>query len=127
VNDLRHDTADPAGAHAPDLRESTQYDLPAVELEASFSFTATTHDGKVQAYRIDPNELRTVPMPDLRSPEARVLDAEARDLRQYPGRVDAELAVIREAIERIGDSVTVLMLERELRQLEGERRINGDE
>lgn len=75
--------------------DDTRYDLPAVK-------------------RVD--ELRTVPMPDLRSAEARLLEA-ARDLRTVGERVDDELgalradnAALREAIERIADAVQVLIL-----------------
>ncbi len=76
--------------------DDTRYDLPAVK-------------------RVD--ELRTVPMPDLRSADARTLDAAARDLRTVGERVDDELgalradnAALREAIERIADAVQVLIL-----------------
>ncbi len=76
-----------------------------------------------EAHAADPrvvriNELRTVPMPDLRTPEARTLDAETRDLRTCDQRMRDEIAVLREAIERLADGVTVLMLERELSRLE---------
>lgn len=95
-----HDNSD---AHAPDPNEATQYDLPAVTLPV---------------HVLTPEQLRTVPMPDLRSPEARQLDAVQHDLRTCDQRMDAELAVLREAIERIADAVTVLMLEREMRGME---------
>lgn len=111
MNDLRD-------AHAVDRREATRYDLPA-------------------AQRLDPADLRTVPMPDLRTAEARELDAEARDLRTGPERehddvaalrgdiaelkeendwARFELSVLREAIERHADALTMLMLERDLRR-----------
>ena len=61
-----------------------------------------------------PEQMRTVEMPNLRSPEARELDGETRDLRPYAERNDERLARIEEAIERIADKVTVLMLEREV-------------
>ena len=54
--------------------DDTRYDLPAVK-------------------RVD--ELRTVPMPDLRSADARTLDAAARDLRTVGERVDDELGALR--------------------------------
>lgn len=67
MNDLRHDQEEADAAthirlraiHATDP-EATQYDLPAVK-------------------RVD--QLRTVPMPDLRSADARTFDAAVRDLR----------------------------------------------
>ncbi len=78
-----------------------------------------------EAHAADPrvvriNELRTVSMPDLRTADARQLDAETRDLRTCDQRMHDEIAVLREAIERLADSVTVLMLERELCRLERE-------
>ena len=63
MHDLRYD------AHAPD--ERTQYDMPTVK-------------------RIDPADLRTVQPVDLCTPQARVLDAEARDLRTAGDKI-AEL------------------------------------
>ena len=66
---------------------------------------------KAQALAVE--QLRTVEMPNLRSPEARSLDGETRDLRPYAERNDERLARIEEAIERIADKVTLLMLERE--------------
>lgn len=103
MNDLRERANYDPEAHAPD--ERTQYDLPA-------------------AKRIDPRDLTTVPMSELRSPTARALDAEARDLcpdcRTFDQQVSAELAVMRDAIERIADAVTVLMSERDMaREREG--------
>lgn len=72
------------------------------------------------AHVLTPAQLRTVPMPDLRSPECRTLDGEVRDIRPYAERTDERLARIEAAIERIADAVTVLMLERELRQSEAD-------
>lgn len=104
MHDLRHDP----NAHAADPRETTQYDLLTVTLPAR---------------RIDPAQLRTVPMPNLRSPRAREMDAAARDLRTGPehtgdelAMLHGEIAVLREAIERLADAVTVLMLERDMRR-----------
>ena len=84
-----HDVAD---AHAPD--ERTQYALPTVkpppaqafaQLRQTFGAAADGIDNPNGRYstpaRIDPADLRTVPPVDLRTPTARVLDAEARDLR----------------------------------------------
>jgi len=70
------------------------------------------------AHVLTPAQLRTVPMPDLRSGTARELDAAVRqlDCRTGPERVAAEMAVLREAIERLADAVQVLMLEREARR-----------
>jgi len=72
------------------------------------------------AHVLTPAQLRTVPMPDLRSGTERELDAAVRqlDCRTGPERVAAEMAVLREAIERLADAVQVLMLEREARQAE---------
>ena len=61
-----HDVAD---AHAPD--ERTRYDMPTVK-------------------RMDAADLRTVQPVDLRTPQARVLDAQARDLRTAGDKI-AEL------------------------------------
>ena len=85
MNDLRHDPDAPdAAAHAR-LRPHAPNGTP----------TAAPHA------RIDPDDPRTVPMPDLRSPEARLLDAaqrgyagddgEPRDVRTFPEMVVAEL------------------------------------
>lgn len=63
MHDLRYD------AHAPD--ERTQYALPTVK-------------------RIDPADLRTVQPVDLRTPQARVMDAQARDSRTAGDKI-AEL------------------------------------
>ena len=76
---------------------------------------AATHARLKATVRVlTPEQLRTVEMPNLRSPEARSLDGETRDLRPYAERNDERLARIEEAIERIADKVTVLMLEREV-------------
>ena len=74
---------------------------------------AATH-ARLKAQALAVEQLRTVPMPNLRSPEARTLDGETRDLRPYAERNDERLARIEEAIERIADKVTVLWLEREM-------------
>jgi hypothetical protein len=80
------------------------------------------------AHVLTPAQLRTVPAPNLRSPAARQLDGETRDLRPYDERADERLARIEAAIERIADAVTVLMLERELGgTVQGKRRMNGYE
>ena len=77
------------------------------------------HDAAVThvVHVLPAESLRTVPMPDLRSADARTLDAAARDLRTVGERVDDELgalradnAALREAIERIADAVQVLIL-----------------
>ena len=64
MNDLRDDP----NAHAPDKRA---YSLPTVKV-------------------LTAEQLHTVPMPELRSPQARTLDAEARDLRTAGDKI-AEL------------------------------------
>lgn len=88
---------------------------------------AATH-ARLKGRTLAVEALRTVPMPDLRSPAARQLDGETRDLRPYDERADERLARIEAAIERIADAVTVLMLERELGgTVQGQRKINGYE
>lgn len=108
------------------MDERTRYNLPAVKpaqafaaLRQTFGAAADAIDDPNGRYStpacIDTGNLRTVPMPNLRSPTARDLDAAARDLdcRTYSERVDARLKRIEAALERIADAVTVLMLERE--------------
>ena len=84
MNDLRHDPDAPDAATHARLRPHAPNGTP-----------------PVPPARIDPDEFRTVPMPDLRSPEARLLDAaqrgyagddgEPRDVRTFPEMVVAEL------------------------------------
>ena len=84
MNDLRHDPDAPDAATHARLRPHAPNGTP-----------------PVPPARIDPDELRTAPMPDLRSPEARLLDAaqrgyagddgEPRDVRTFPEMVVAEL------------------------------------
>lgn len=83
MHDLRYD----ADAHAPDARA---YSLPTVKA-------------------MDAEVLRTVPMPDLRTAEARALDATTRglDCRTFDEQVTAELV-------RIVDVLQVLTLQQEL-------------
>lgn len=81
--------------------------------EAEDAATHARLKATVRVRVLTPEQLRTVEMPNLRSPEARSLDGETRDLRPYAERNDERLARIEEAIERIADKVTVLMLERE--------------
>ena len=80
--------------------------------EAEDAATHARLKATVRVRVLTPEQLRTVEMPNLRSPEARSLDGETRDLRPYAERNDERLARIEEAIERIADKVTVLMLER---------------
>lgn len=78
----------------------------------------TTHTpDAADAHAVDPREITCYDLP-----------AVTRDLRTVGQRLDDELAalrsentVLREAIERMADSVTVLMLERELRGVEREQ------
>lgn len=86
---------------------------------------AATH-ARLKAQALAVEQLRTVPMPNLRSPAARTLDGETRDLRPYAERNDERLERIEEAIERIADKVTVLWLEREV-GVQAPRRLNGYE
>jgi len=82
----------------PRLDERTRYDMPTVkpppaqafaQLRQTFGAAADGIDNPNGRYstpaRIDPADLRTVQPVDLRTPQARVLDAEARDLRTAGG------------------------------------------
>ena len=80
--------------------------------EAEDAATHARLKATVRVRVLTPEQLRTVEMPNLRSPEARTLDGETRDLRPYAERNDERLARIEEAIERIADKV--LWLEREM-------------
>lgn len=77
-----HDLGYNPDAHAID--ERTRYDLPAVK-------------------RIDAAALRTVSMPDLRSADARTLDARARglDCRTADDKVLAELVRIVDCLQAL--------------------------
>ncbi len=57
--------------------------------------------------RLNPADLRTVPMPELRSPDARTLDAAARDLppRTFDERMDAELTALRLSVQELRQAV----------------------
>ena len=77
--------------------------------EAEDAATHARLKATVRVRVLTPEQLRTVEMPNLRSPEARSLDGETRDLCPYAERNDERLARIEEAIERIADKVTVLM------------------
>ena len=90
MNDLRHDPDAPdAAAHAR-LRPPAPNGTP-----------------PVPHARIDPDDLRTVPMPDLRTPEARLLDAAQRgldgtghkDVRTFDQVVIAELVRLVDAMQ----------------------------
>lgn len=89
MNDLRHDQeAADAATHA--------------KLRGKTFVTETT-----AAARLNPTDLRTVPMPELRSPDARTLDAAARELppRTYDERMDAEIAALRLAVQELRQAV----------------------
>ena len=77
--------------------------------EAEDAATHARLKATVRVRVLTPEQLRTVEMPNLRSPEARSLDGETRDLCPYAERNDERLARIEEAIECIADKVTVLM------------------
>lgn len=110
MNDLRHDPA----AHADDPR--TTYG------DRFDDYSAGTPDKWYADPRVlRADQLRTVPMPDLRSAAARTLDAEHRDLRPYADRADERLAALEEAIDRIANVVQVLVLERDVARMEQER------
>ncbi len=109
MNDLRHDPDAPDAATHARLRPHAPNGTP-----------------PVPPARIDPDELRTVPMPDLRSPEARLLDAaqrgyagedgEPRDVRTFPEMVVAELV-------RLVDTMQGLSLRQDIfEETFGERR-----
>lgn len=66
-------------------------------------------DGAAQdhvRYRLNPADLRTVPMPELRSADARTLDAaqrgtQAHDTRTFDQQVVAELVRIVDALQAV--------------------------
>ena len=83
MHDLRHDPNDPQDTAAHGAAPH-----------------ATNGTATPPAHRLNPTDLRTVHMPDLRSPEARLLDAAqrgldgddpARDVRAFDQQVVAEL------------------------------------
>jgi len=78
--------------------DDTRYDLPAVK-------------------RVD--ELRTVPMPDLRSADARTLDAAARqlDTRTADQKIMAELVRIVDALQAV--VLRLDTIEERLREVRG--------
>ena len=104
MNDLRYDPADPTDAHAPDLRETTHYDLPTVTGVRFPESTAPTY----AAHVLTPAQLRTVPAPELRSPEARGLDT-----RTFDRQVIAELVRIVDVVQALALRVDLLEGERE--------------
>ncbi len=57
--------------------------------------------------RMNAADLRTVPMPELRTAQARTLDATARqlDTRTYDERMDAEIAALRLAVQELRQAV----------------------
>lgn len=90
MNDLRHDPDAPDAATHARLRPHAPNGTP-----------------PVPHARIDPDELRTVTMPDLRTPEARLLDAAQRgldgtghkDVRTFDQVVIAELVRLVDAMQ----------------------------
>lgn len=92
MNDLRHDPDAPDAATHARLRPHAPNGTPP---------PAAPHA------RIDPDDLRTVPMPDLRTPEARLLDAAQRgldgtghkDVRTFDQVVIAELVRLVDAMQ----------------------------
>ena len=67
---------------------------------------AATHARLKQ--RMDAAALRTVPMPVLRSADARTLDADARDLRTYNKRADERLATLEAVCSELSRRVAAL-------------------
>ncbi len=113
MHDLRHD---PAEAAAPASGKPSPNGTPAVVT--------------MPAQHLDPDQLRTVHMPELRSPEARLLDAaqrgyagedgEPRDVRTFPEMVVAELV-------RLVDTMQGLSLRQDIfEETLGERRAAVD-
>ena len=92
MNDLRYDQEEADAATHARLRPHAPNGTP-----------------PVPHARIDPDDLRTVTMPDPRSPEARLLDAaqrgiegddgEPRDVRTFPEMVVAELVRLVDAMQ----------------------------
>lgn len=97
MHDLRWDQHAAAVTHA-EYMDDTRYDLPAVK-------------------RVD--ELRTVPMPDLRSADARTLDAAARqlDTRTADQKIMAELVRIVDALQAV--VLRLDTIEERLREVRG--------
>lgn len=107
MNDLRYDQEEAdAAAHAR-LRPPAPNGTP-----------------PVPHARIDPDDLRTVPMPDLRSPEARLLDAAQRALDgEETGHKDVrtfDQVIIAEFV-RLVDTMQALRLEFDLLREEIEK------
>ena len=107
MNDLRHDPDAPDAAPHARLRPHAPNGTP-----------------PVPHARIDPDDLRTVPMPDLRTPEARLLDAAQRGL-DGTGHKDVrtfDQVIIAEFV-RLVDTMQALRLEFDLlrEELEKER------
>jgi hypothetical protein len=97
-----------------DLRTSYATNEAADVAHANLQWSTETHAVPEKGYTvttvqaIDPAQLRTVPMPDLRSPIARTLDAQARNLEHVDTRT-ADERVTAELV-RLVDCLQVLTL-----------------
>lgn len=97
MHDLRHDPNDPQDT-AANGAAPTPHTPPPI----------TTPTGTQRAQRLDPSDLRTATPVDLRTPEARLLDAVQRgldgdghghDVRTFPEMVVAELVRLVDAMQ----------------------------
>ena len=115
-------------AHAID--ERTRYDMSSVkpppaqafaQLRQTFGAAADGIDNPNGRYstpaRMDPADLRTVQPVDLRTPQARVMDAQARDLRTAGDKI-AELTARILELERHAEGVSWWEFEVVKRRLE---------
>lgn len=105
MHDLRHD---PTEAAAPASGKPSPNGTPTVVT--------------MPAQHLDPDQLRTVPMPELRTPEARLLDAAQRGYEGEDGRDTRtfDQVVIAEFV-RLVDVMQALRLEFDLLREEWEK------
>ena len=99
MNDLRHDPnvqyithSDRLGTYEElQVRSSPNVGVPTKpKPKPAEAFAAIRAKFGEHFDAMDPDQLRTVPMPDLRSPQARALDAQARDMLRYDTRTEDE-------------------------------------
>ena len=113
MNDLRHDQ------EAAD--ERTHYNLRTVpKPKPAEAFAAIRAQFGAQFDAMDPDNLRTVRMPDLRSGECRTLDAAARGLDTRTADAKTTAALV-----GLVDTLQAAMMRLELRVEELERGRNG--
>ena len=129
MSDLLHnqeeaDAATHARLRTPALTP-TNGTPPADHRPPPIAITISTPADQQRAQRLDPSDLRTVHMPELRSPEARLLDAAQRgyDGSQRDTRTFDQV-VISEFV-RLVDVMQALRLEFDLLREEWEKEHNG--